>query len=292
MTQIIQVDHLTAHVRSRLNRSIDERIKDIQALTYVPYPKAEYVLSLMHRLCSEPMSGRPRGLTISAVSGNGKTTITNTFLYKHPMRETTEARIIPVLKVEAPPVPSEKRILGGILNGFSSGDAIEAGDVETRMRRIKILVHRCQVKLMVLDESNNLLAGTARAMEECCNVLKYLSNQLGIRIVLVGTKRVENVLRSDPQLLSRFPIVELPLWKDGRCYRRFLEMLESALPLANASDLASDEKAFALLEHSHGVLGDIVMTVKDAAICALRNHEERITTDILKCPFSVLKKSR
>jgi hypothetical protein len=210
------------------------------------------------------------------------------------MHHTPDAEIVPVLLVEAPPVPNETRFLGQILRGFERALEINSrevtdrqafmdkGTAEARFVRVSKFIKHCEVRLMFVDEIHNLLAGTARQVEECCNLLKFLSNQLGIRIVLVGTERAENVLRSDSQLVSRFPIIKLPLWKDGRAYRRFLRILEPELGLAQHSNLDADEKASFLLQQSQGVLGDIVMSVKDAAVMAIEDGIERITMDHLK----------
>jgi hypothetical protein len=223
------------------------------------------------------------------------------------VRHTAEAEIIPVLPVEAPPAPNVKMFLGQILRSLepflrvdnppvTCGKAslhqtlkdvgrlnfLDGGDTETRLARVTKLLKHCGVSLIFVDEVHNLLAGTGRQTEESCNLVKFVSNQLGIRIVLVGTERAENVVRSDPQLLSRFPIVTLPLWKDGKTYRRFLNTIESQIPLAHPSNLAGDEKASFLLRQSQGVLGDIVIAIKDGAILAIQDGSERITMDHLK----------
>jgi hypothetical protein len=90
------------------------------------------------------------------------------------------------------------------------------------------------------------------------------------------------VIASDPQLVSRFPISNLPGWIDGVSYRQFLTFLESIIPLPKASNLASDEKAVYLLKESEGILGHIVRTVKNAACEAICNGDSAITIELLK----------
>jgi Bacterial TniB protein len=300
--QVAQLNQVKSATRELISKSDEERIAAIYRLAYIPYPNAEEILNSFEWMFTQPTCGRPRGLLLSAPSGNGKTTIINTFLYRHPVRSTYDVEIVPVLTVEAPPIPNEKRFLGQILRGFVrllsvdelepiscqrarglvTTTALETGDAEFRFNRVKILVKSCRVKLMFVDEIHNLLAGSARQTSACCNLLKFIANELGIRIVLVGTERAENVLRSDRQLISRFPIVRLPLWHDGNKYRSFLHTLEPELRLMHDSNLASDEKALFLLQQSEGVLGQVVMAVKDAAVLAIKDGGERITMDHLK----------
>jgi len=281
MTQLLQHDHLLPEIRAILNKPLEERIGAIDRDIYIPYSRAEQILSRMERLYSRSSTGRPPGLLISAPSGNGKSTIRKVFVKRHQTEITPEADIRSVLAVEAPPVPGERRLLGAIIIAFGV-DAYNRDDVEARMARVMKYLKFCQVRLMIIDEIHNLLAGSHRQIEETCNLIKYLSNR--VSVVLIGTERAENVVRSDPQLLSRFPIVTLPAWRDGTPYRNFLCLLERTIPLHQASNLAGDEKASYILQHSHGILGDIVSVVKDAAVSALLDGAETITMNHLKNP--------
>jgi hypothetical protein len=112
--------------------------------------------------------------------------------------------------------------------------------------------------------------------------IKYLANELGLSIVLAGTERAENVIASDPQLTSRFPISNLPRWSYGSPYKEFLTYLESTLPLQKPSNLASDDKANYLLKGSSGILGHIVQSVKNAAYEAISKQDQMITLESLK----------
>jgi len=281
MSQLQQHDYLLSEVRALLAKSVQERIGFIDKGTYVPYPRAQQILDRLERLFSRPSGVRPLGSLISAPSGNGKSTIFRVFVKTHPTKVTPEAHVIPVLEVEAPPIPGEKRFLGAMLRAFGA-DVLDRGDVEHRMNRVTKYIEGCGVKLILVDEVHNLLSGSGRQLEETCNLMKYISNQFSLPTVLAGTERAENVVRSDPQLVSRFPIVTLPPWKDGGSYRTFLRLMESTLPLANPSNVASDEIASYLLQESGGILGDIVLGLKEAAVNAILDGTERITINHLK----------
>lgn len=197
---------------------------------------------------------------------------------------TEEVDLKPVVSLQAPPSPGEKRFLGEIVKAFGLRD-YGKGNAENRLKRVIQLVEKCKVKRLIIDEIHNLLSGSPRQLEESCNLIKYLANELGLSIVLAGTERAENVIASDLQLISRFPISNLPRWKYGSAYKEFLTYLESTLPLQKSSSLASDDKASYLLKGSGGILGHIVHSVKNAAYEAINKQDQMITFESLKKKF-------
>jgi hypothetical protein len=171
--------------------------------------------------------------------------------------------------------------LGEIVKAFGLRDYDKA-NAENRLKRVIQLVEKCKVKMLIIDEIHNLLSGSPRQLEESCNLIKYLANELGLSIVLAGTERAENVIASDLQLVSRFPIWHIPTWKYGPSYKEFLMYLESTLPLHKPSNLASDDKAIYLLKGSGGILGHIVHSVKNAAHEAITKQDQMISFELLK----------
>lgn len=220
-------------------------------------------------------------MLISGPSGSGKSTILKVFTKKHPRESLPDYERIPVLRVETPEVPGGRRFLGAILEAFGFDD-YDNSSFETRKIRVKRELEGCKVRILLVDEIHNLLAGSPKLKEETCNLLKGLSNSFDLPIVLAGTERAENVFRYDTQLISRFPVFRLPVWTDGKVYRAFLKMLESTIPLRQPSGLANAELATYILKQSNGVLADIVLTVKNAARLAVLDGSERVTIDHLK----------
>jgi hypothetical protein len=54
------------------------------------------------------------------------------------------------------------------------------------------------------------------------NAIKYLANKLRVSIVAAGTHEALHVMRSDPQIASRFEQLELPIWAESQDLRRFI----------------------------------------------------------------------
>ena len=79
----------------------------------------------------------------------------------------------------------------------------------------------------MIDEIHNLLSCSARDQRAALNAIKYLANKLRVSIVAAGTYEALHVMRSDPQIASRFEQHELPVWTESQELRRFI----SALPV-------------------------------------------------------------
>ena len=56
------------------------------------------------------------------------------------------------------------------------------------------------VRMLVIDELHNLLAGPYRSQRAMLNVIRQLANELRISLVCLGTREAREVLLSDPRL--------------------------------------------------------------------------------------------
>ncbi|MEI8062418.1 MAG: TniB family NTP-binding protein, partial [bacterium] len=143
------------------------------------------------------------------------------------------------------------------------------------------MLKNLNVRILIIDETHNILAGTTAAQREFLNLLRFLGNQLKIPIVCVGTKEAYFALRSDDQLENRFEPFTLPLWKDDQELASLLASLASTLPLQKPSLLTDPELIRFLLDKSEGVIGEIITLLNNAAILAIESGEERINKKIL-----------
>ena len=182
-------DHLLPEVRVLLSESLEQRLRAVEREVYIPYPKSEEILSEMERLFTY---GGSSGRLIVAPSGNGKSTIFKAFMKKHASRTTPNCELISVLRVETPEVAGGKRFLGAILEAFGFEDYAR-DKFELRRLRVMRELKGTGVKLILVDEIHNLLAGSGKLKEETANLLKNLSNTFDIPIILAGTERAENV---------------------------------------------------------------------------------------------------
>ncbi|MBP6918809.1 MAG: TniB family NTP-binding protein [Legionellaceae bacterium] len=137
---------------------------------------------------------------------------------------------------------------------------LHAVDVRLRVRlRVSDLeimalsiLKNLNVKIIIIDEVHNLLAGTTAIQREFLNLIRFLGNQLKIPIVCVGTREAYFAIRSDDQLENRFEPFTLPLWKDDIEFASLLASLTSILPLRKSSILTTPELVRFILDKSEG----------------------------------------
>jgi len=188
--------------------------------------------------------------------------------------------VVPVLAVQAPPLPSESRLYDAILEAlFAPYKARE--NVSKKQFQVLRLLRAVNTRMLVIDEIHHILVGPTNQQRIVMNAVKYLSNDLQIPLVGVGTLEAVRAIQADPQLASRFHRAELALWRMGREYRKLLASFERMLPLKRPSKLAREPVATKLLAMTEGTIGELSTLLKTAAIYAVRTGVERIDEPVL-----------
>jgi AAA+ superfamily predicted ATPase len=143
------------------------------------------------------------------------------------------------------------------------------------------LLEAVEVKILIIDEIHNILAGQRNQRLEFLNVLRYLGNTLKIPIVGVGVQEAHLAIRSDPQLENRFEPIQLPRWTQGEELQSLLASFAATLPLKKPSNLQQVDMAQYLLERSEGTIGELSRLLCAAAEAAIANGEESINRKTL-----------
>ena len=204
------------------------------------------------------------------------------FLTRHPAHDHPEgdAAVVPVLAVQAPPLPSESRLYDAILEALFAPYK-PRDHVSKKQFQVLRLLRGVQTRMLVIDEGHHVLVGSTNQQRVVMNAVKYLSNELQIPLVGVGTLEAVRAIQADPQLASRFYRAELPLWRMGREYRMLLASFERMLPLKRPSTLSREPIAPKLLAMTEGTIGELSTLLKTAAIYAVRTGAERIDESVL-----------
>ncbi len=169
-------------------------------------------------------------------------------------------------------------LLGAVVKPNDSSDR--------KLLQLLAILPRLQTKILMVDELNALLAGSATKQRFMLNMLKFISNELQICIVAAGTLEAEHAIRSDAQLQSRFPLRTLPRWQQGEDFRRLLYNFEYILPLKLPSEIYKGEIASKLYGLSEGVIGEVAKILRSAAKQVIKNGEERISMEVItSCPY-------
>ena len=227
-------NHLTPWAREIAALPNHERVKKILTDRWVGYTKAEEAVIKLEALISHPKRQRMPNLLIVGPTNNGKSMIIEKFRRTHLFtnKEHYSVEEQPIVVMQMPSDPKIARFYSMLLH---------AVDVRLRVRlrvsdleiMVLSILKNLNVKIIIIDEVHNLLAGTTAIQREFLNLIRFLGNQLKIPIVCVGTREAYFAIRSDDQLENRFEPFTLPLWKDDIEFASLLASFTSILPLRN-----------------------------------------------------------
>jgi len=269
--------HLHPHTRPLLALSKEERVEKMLRDQWIGYPRAAEILKRMEELLIHPRILRMPNLLVIGRTNNGKTQILRRFQELHPAsdNEGGDAANVPVVYVEAPPVPDEKRLYADILNKLFAKFSI-SDHAHKLLFNVKDKFERMGVKMLIIDELNSLVSGSSAKQRHFLTVLKHLSNELQIPIVGAGTEDAVRAMQTDPQLSNRFLPMTLPRWELDQDFQKFLASCEAIMPLREPSGLSKAACAQQIWSRSEGTIGETVMLLKAAAKHAIKIGQERI----------------
>ena len=196
--------HLAPQAAALMNMTDDLRIRAIRTDRWIGFSRAKFALERLQFLCEHPPSTRPPGLAIYAHSGMGKTMLVEKFRRTNPPTVDTVAGVetVPVLSISLSSKPSERRIYAQLLS--SSGASLRHAMtlVEMEVRALSIL-KQLKVRVIVIDEVHNLLAGSPREQRVILQLFRHLSNELKASLVFLGIADAREAIAGDTQLSRR-----------------------------------------------------------------------------------------
>jgi len=259
-----------------------ERIHRVRTDRWVGYTQATEAVAKLEMLLSHPKRQRMPNLLLIGPTNNGKSMIIEKFRRTHLSENGNhyQPEEMPIVVVQMPSDPKIPRFYSMLLHAMNVRliSRSRISDLE-----IKVLqsLDRLKVRLLIIDEVHNLLAGTSAAQREFLNLIRFLGNQLKIPIVCVGTKDAYYAVRSDDQLENRFEPFTLPLWQDDEELASLLASITSTFPLRKPSTLTSPDLMRFLLDKSEGTIGEIMTLLTKAALLGIESGEEMINKKIL-----------
>lgn len=278
----LNLDHLTPNAREVSALSKEERVQRILTDRWVGYTKAEEAVIKLNTLISHPKRQRMPNLLLVGPTNNGKSMIIEKFRRTHLLENKAlyPEKDQPIVVVQMPSDPKIARFYSILLHRL--GARLRS---RPRVSDLEIMVlnalENSKVRILIIDEVHNLLAGTTAAQREFLNLIRFLGNQLKIPIVCVGTKEAYFAIRSDDQLENRFEPFTLPLWQDNAEFASLLASLTSTLPLRKPSRLTAPDMTRFILDKSEGTIGEIITMITKTAIIAIESGEEMINKKIL-----------
>lgn len=269
----------------------DTRIDEVLKERWIGYTRSTEILKSLELLFRFHKSSRMQNVLIMGESNNGKTTIARKFLNSHPPYLRTieekesgcmfEVVTRPVIMVQCPHIPNEKRLYYEILDQLNLPYR-KTTKAEYLQKTVINALKDMDTRVLILDEVHHILSGSPAKQREFLNLLKYISNTAYISIVALGTNEASFALKAEKQLDTRFDKMIIPRWKYDSDFIRLLMTIEKILPLEKESNLAEESISKEIFRMSNGILGEVVKISRLAAIEAIESGIEKITPQLLK----------
>lgn len=203
---------------------------------WIAHPHAELTLARLDDAFQfGPGRIRPPDPLVIEPTNNGKSMIAEKFRRLHPSvpSQCGQREVMPIVVMQMATEPSIRRLYASIITALNA--PISFNLPGERLERYALdLLRTVEVRMLMVDELHNLLAGTQRRRAEFLNMLRFVGNTLRIPIVGLGTKQAQIAVRSDDQLEIRFEPILLPTWAGQRCLRAPLGQLRACTAAARA----------------------------------------------------------
>ena len=285
VTADADLTHLHPSAQPIARLPADERLRHVRADRWIGYSRASEALERLETLYEWPKKQRMPNLLLLGPTNNGKSMIIEKFRRLHPPISLAEREQVPVLAVQMPSEPSVSRFYVALQAALGAPLRPRQRVLEMEQATLSLL-RAVGVRVLVIDELHNVLAGRGDTRREFLNVLRFLGNELRIPLVGVGTREAYMAIRSDDQLENRFEPFALPRWEPNDEARALLASFAAAFPLRRRSMIDTEEMARYLLTRSEGTIGELTRLLTDAAVAAIETGEEAINQrTLLVAPY-------
>jgi len=275
------LDHLCAEARNALELPSSERIAFAREDRWVGYGRAQQILRHCDDLLIYPRSMRMPCLLVVGRSNNGKSSIVEHFIRRHPATRNQDGSPgCSIAWIALPATPTESNFWSEVLFSLNIAHRIEKRPDAKRHEAIEAMRY-AGTRMLIIDEMNHLTNAGKEAAKLLADI-KSLTSTMQIPILATGTAPAIHALRSEPQLMTRFEPLTLDRWTLDREYLRFLASYEKLLPLAEPSNLATRELATTIYGFAGDTIGGTVELLKAAAALAIENGKERIDVELLR----------
>lgn len=258
----------------------DPRIAAILADRWVSYQQGVATLGRLGELLRGARRTRMPSLLVVGEPDIGKTMILKKFMRGREPTFDPETRLssAAVVSIEAPPEADEVRLYTAILDAV--GAPVLRGRAVDVERVVYAQLQRLGTRLLVIDEANNFVIGSAGAQRRMLAALRRMANQLSLSYAFFGTAEALNAIMSDPQVEGRSQPVRLNRLPNDAAYAKVIRAVVDYMPLHGRSDVDS---AFVDTVHdlTAGSPGKMFRLLNVAAVAAIDSGRERLSVGLL-----------
>ena len=185
-----------------MNRTFNEIKFEIEQL-FELFPQVKVVQSLIRDLARSPwVDAEPSILLLVGESGVGKTRVLTRTANEFPRIEHETFTEIRVLYVRVPADCTYSNLIIGILRALGTA-LISGGADRDRLRQIKTLLKNCGVRVLILDDANQMVdRGRSRSHYRLGDLVREITDDTRVHLVLSGVPRLWRMVNLNEQLLS------------------------------------------------------------------------------------------
>lgn len=208
-------------------------------------------------------------------SRTGKSTACEAYFYRNkPQQSVGKKPVVPVVYIQPPQKCGAKDLFKEIIE-FLKHRATKGTISDFRGRAFEIL-QACEVEILIIDEADRLKPETFADVRD-------VYDKLGIAVVLVGTDRLDAVIKCDEQVYNRFRACHRFGKLSGEDFKNTVALWEQkVLKLPVASNLTSKEMLRILTTGTEGYIGRMDEILREAAIRSLSAGYKKVEKKILE----------
>jgi hypothetical protein len=186
----------------------------------------------------------------------------------------------PILALQMSGKPGERRRYAQLLSALGAPPGPRARVVDLEQAAIR-LMRATGVKVLVIDEVHNILAGSYREQRVVLNTLRFLSNELKLSLVCFGVTEAREAISGDVQLARRFDEFVLKRWSANAKFEVLVTSILRNLTLRDPSVLSA-RTLRRILQVTEGLTARIFRLFNELAVEAIEAGRERITDEAVE----------
>jgi hypothetical protein len=208
-------------------------------------------------------------------SRTGKSVACEAYFHRNkPQQETGKKPIVPVVCIQPPQKCGSKELFKEIIE-FLKHRATKGTVSDFRDRTMEVL-RACEVEMLVIDEADRLKPETFADVRD-------IYDKLAIAVVLVGTDRLDAVIKRDEQVYNRFRGCYRFGKLSGEEFKKTVQVWEQqVLKLPVASNLITKDMLRILTTSTEGYIGRMDEILRESAIRSLSAGFKQVDKAILQ----------
>lgn len=275
--------HLLPSAVEALDLPKNLRIRDILERRFITHERINDVFKYADYLMFRPVRSRASGMVLIGAPGSGKTDLLEQLRDRYPGESARRGLIAtrPTLLFSMCGVREARALYVRMLSALGHPETA-AFTGRAREQLVLTAARACALKMLLIDEIQDVLKGTRTQQTATLETLRFLMNELHVVLIVAGSEEAELAISMDMHLSSRLKLKRLPKWEVDGYLAHFLSAMESSLPLRQASRLHAEGTMRLIVRLTGGQTDAIVTLVANAAAIAVESGCERITQTLLE----------